>query len=123
MYRSTGHPIPLLTLLEENRSLTPTLLFQWEDTKVYASKHFPQAVEKGLLPNNGSFAGFQLKTDPSRVEKVLGIKPKSFEDIIVDLVGQYVELSEKEGAGEKIAGQHVDLLEKEGTGEEIEVVT
>jgi hypothetical protein len=109
--------------LEENCSLTPTLLFQWEDTKVYAAKHFPQAVEKGLLPNNGSFAGFQLKTDPSRVEKVLGIKPKSFEDIIVDLVGQYVELLKKEGTGEKIAGQHVDLLEKEGTGEEIEVVT
>jgi hypothetical protein len=32
--------------------------------------------------------------------------------MIVDLVGQYVELSEKEGAGEKIAGQHVESLEK-----------
>ena len=41
----------------------------------------------------------------------------------MDLVGQYVELSEKEGAGEKIAGQHVESLEKEGAGEEIEVVT
>jgi hypothetical protein len=77
-------------------------MFQWEDTKVYAAKHFPRAVEKGLLPNNGSFAGFQLKSDPSRVEKVLGIKLKSFEEMIVDLVGQYVELSEKEGAGEEI---------------------
>lgn len=55
-----------------------------------------------MLPNNGSFAGFQLKCDPSRVEKVLGIKLKSFENMVVDLVGQYVELLEKEGAGEEI---------------------
>lgn len=84
------------------RQLTHSATSQWEDTKVYASKHFPQAVEKGLLPNNGSFVGFNLKCDPSRVEKVMGFKLKSFEDMIVDLVGQYVQLLEKEGAGEKI---------------------
>jgi hypothetical protein len=27
---------------------------------------------------------------------VLGIKPKTFEDMVVDLVGQYIELAEKE---------------------------
>lgn len=32
----------------------------------------------------------------------MGFKLKSFEDMIVDLVGQYVQLLEKEGAGEKI---------------------
>jgi nucleoside-diphosphate-sugar epimerase len=75
--------------------------FQWEDIKVYTSKHFPQAVESGLLPNSGSFAGFTLKTDPSKIEK-LGIKLKSFEDMTVDLIGQYVELLEKERASENI---------------------
>jgi len=34
--------------------------------------------------------------DPSKTEEQLGIKAKSFEDMIVDLVGQYVELAEKE---------------------------
>lgn len=51
-----------------------------------------------MLPNSGSFAGFTLKCDASKVEKVLGIKLKSFEAMIVDLVGQYIELLEKEGA-------------------------
>jgi hypothetical protein len=76
---------------------TRFVTFQWEDIKVYTSKHFPQAVESGLLPNSGSFAGFTLKTDPSKIEK-LGIKLKSFEDMTVDLIGQYVELLEKEKA-------------------------
>jgi hypothetical protein len=75
--------------------------FQWEDIKVYTSKHFPQAVESGLLPNSGTFAGFTLKTDPSKIEN-LGIKLKSYEDMTVDLIGQYVELLEKEGASERI---------------------
>jgi len=96
-------PIALRSHATKHRKLTQTLhSAQWEGTKVYAAKHFPQAVEKGQLPNNGSFPGFQLKSDPSRVEKVLGIKLKSFEEMVVDLVGQYVELLEKEGAGEGI---------------------
>jgi len=37
-----------------------------------------------------------LSTDPSKTEEQLGIKPKTFEDMIVDLVGQYIELAEKE---------------------------
>jgi len=76
--------------------------YEWEDIKVYASKNFPDAVKKGLLPNNGSFPGFTLKSDPSKIEKVMGIKLKSYEDMAVDLVGQYVGLLEKEGTGEKI---------------------
>jgi len=43
-----------------------------------------------------------LKSDPSKIEKVMGIKLKSYEDMAVDLVGQYVGLLEKEGTGEKI---------------------
>lgn len=73
---------------------------QWEDIKVYTKKNFPQEVEKGLLPNSGFFSGFTLKCDSSKVEKVLGIKLKSFQDMIVDLVGQYVELLKNEGASE-----------------------
>jgi nucleoside-diphosphate-sugar epimerase len=88
--------------IKQTTTNTCSTTLQWEDIKVYTSKHFPQAVEKGLLPNSGSFAGFTLKSDPSRVEKVLGIKLKSFEEMSVDLVGQYVELLEKEGAGQKI---------------------
>jgi hypothetical protein len=49
-----------------------------------------------LLPNDGKSAGISLKSDVSKTEEQLGIKAKSFEEMIVDLVGQYVELAEKE---------------------------
>ena len=60
------------------------------------AKHFPKQVESGLLPNNGAFDGAVLKSDVSKTEAQLGIKAKSFEQMMVDLVGQYVELAEKE---------------------------
>lgn len=49
-----------------------------------------------MLPNNGNMDGAVLKCDVSKTEQQLGIKAKSFEDMMVDLVGQYVELAEKE---------------------------
>jgi hypothetical protein len=49
-----------------------------------------------LLPNNGVVPGAILKSDVSKTEEQLGIKAKSFEEMMVDLVGQYVELAEKE---------------------------
>lgn len=67
-------------------------------TKDYVQKHFPDAVKEGLIPNNGSTASALIKTDPSKTEQVLGIKPKSFEEMTMDLVGQYVELLTKQAA-------------------------
>lgn len=48
------------------------------------------------MPNNGSMDGVSLKCNVDKTEQQLGIKAKSFENMIVDLVGQYVELAEKE---------------------------
>jgi hypothetical protein len=48
------------------------------------------------LPNNGVVPGAILKSDVSKTEEQLGIKAKSFEEMMVDLVGQYVELAERE---------------------------
>ena len=69
---------------------------QWDDTKRYAEKHFPEAVNSGLLPNTGSIPSMTMKFDVSKTEKQLGIKARSFEEMVVDVVGQYVELAEKE---------------------------
>lgn len=69
---------------------------QWDDPKSYTEKHFPQAVEKGLLPNNGHSASLTILGDVSKTEEQLGIKSKTFENMIVDLVGHYIELLEKE---------------------------
>jgi len=69
---------------------------QWDDTTRVTKERFPEAIEKGLLPNDGKTVGISLKSDVSKTEKVLGIKAKTFEQMITDLIGQYVELAEKE---------------------------
>jgi len=48
-----------------------------------------------MLPNDGKVPGITLKFDVSKTEEQLGIKAKSFEEMVVDVVGQYVELSKK----------------------------
>ncbi|KAM0714261.1 hypothetical protein Q7P37_010048 [Cladosporium fusiforme] len=73
--------------------------YTWDSTKTVAAKHFPEAIASGLLPNNGTFPGFAIKGDASKTEKLLGIKAKSFETMMVDLIGQYLELTEKEKQG------------------------
>jgi hypothetical protein len=69
---------------------------QWNGSKDYVKKHFPQAVESGLLPNNGEMPSSILKVDVSKTEEQLGIKAKSYEEMIIDLIGQYIELAKKE---------------------------
>lgn len=53
-------------------------------------------MREGLVPNNGSIPDAQVKLDTSNTEKVLGIKQKLFEEMTVDLVGQYLDLLRKE---------------------------
>lgn len=53
-------------------------------------------MNEGLIPNDGSTPDAIIKLDPSKTKEVLGIKFKTFEEMIVDLVGQYLELLRKE---------------------------
>jgi hypothetical protein len=59
-------------------------------------KHFSKAVNEGLIPNDGSTPDALIKLDSSKAKEVLGIELKTFEEMIVDLVGQYLELLRKE---------------------------
>lgn len=68
----------------------------WDDAKEIVAKHFPDAVQKGLLPNNGMQAGAYAYSDIRKTEEAFG-KLKSFEDIVVSVAGHYLELLEKEG--------------------------
>jgi hypothetical protein len=49
-----------------------------------------------LVPNNGNIPGAILKFDVHKTEQQLGIKARSFEEMVTDVVGQYIELAEKE---------------------------
>lgn len=52
-------------------------------------------MKQGLIPNDGETVSALIAMDSSKTEAVLGIKPKTFEEMTVDVVGQYIELSRK----------------------------
>ena len=70
----------------------------WTDSIKIAERHFPMAVEKGILPLGGNTPTLRHRVDGSKTERVFGMKMKGFEEQIVSLVGQYVELAEKQEA-------------------------
>ncbi len=67
----------------------------WTEALKIAEKHFPEAVEKGVLPLGGNVQAHRRRVDGSKAEMVFG-KMMGFEEQIVSLVGQYVELVEKQ---------------------------
>jgi nucleoside-diphosphate-sugar epimerase len=56
------------------------------------AKKFPEAVKKGLIPNNGYQASTMKHADASKTEKVFGFEFKDFESQVESVVGHYVEL-------------------------------
>lgn len=73
----------------------------WADAITIAKKYFPEAVGKGILPLGGVTETAKRMIDSSKVERVFGIKLMGFEEQMVGLIGQYVELVEKE-QGKKV---------------------
>ncbi|KAK3070842.1 hypothetical protein LTR53_009733 [Teratosphaeriaceae sp. CCFEE 6253] len=68
---------------------------KWNDVRDIVAKHFPDAVAGGVLPNDGDAPYVVIKVDIGKTEETFG-KLKSFEETIVGLVGQYLELKGKE---------------------------
>ncbi|KAL8651535.1 MAG: hypothetical protein Q9226_004670 [Calogaya cf. arnoldii] len=68
---------------------------QWNDAKEIVRRGFHDAVEKGLLPCQGSTETRMIKVDGSKAEKVFGFKYKDLKEQIVSVVGQYLEAVEK----------------------------
>ncbi|KAG0645446.1 Ketoreductase CTB6 [Hyphodiscus hymeniophilus] len=65
---------------------------RWEEAIAIVNKNFPEAVKKGVLPNNGTAATKRTKVDASRTEKVFGFKFASYEEQVKSAVKQYLEL-------------------------------
>ena len=70
----------------------------WDDSLEIVNRRYPEAVESGLLPMGGHTPTGQCKIDGTKAERVFGFVYKGFEDQVVDLVGQYIELAKKEKA-------------------------
>jgi nucleoside-diphosphate-sugar epimerase len=72
---------------------------QWNDAKEYVKKHFPDAVQKGLLPNNGSTPTSRGKVDNSKTKQLLGIDLQSYETMVISAIGHSLEVLKTEEDG------------------------
>ncbi|KAL8922181.1 MAG: hypothetical protein Q9172_003683 [Xanthocarpia lactea] len=68
---------------------------QWNDAKEIVKRRFPEAVDKGLLPLNGSTETKLMKIDASKAERVFNFSYKDFEEQIVSVVGHYLGALER----------------------------
>ncbi|PYH40321.1 NAD(P)-binding protein [Aspergillus saccharolyticus JOP 1030-1] len=64
----------------------------WQDSLEITARRFRDEVESGLLPNTGQIQSIPVPLDVGLSEKVLGIKFRSFEDQVVDIVSYYLQL-------------------------------
>lgn len=66
----------------------------FDDANDIARRAFPEAVESGVLPLGGSIKPVWQSADVTETLKVFG-PLKSYEDMVVSVVGQYVDLKLK----------------------------
>ncbi|KAL6883021.1 NAD(P)-binding protein [Trichoderma longibrachiatum] len=65
----------------------------WDrDTAAVARKYFPEEVESGLLPLQGTLPCIKFRLDGASTERVFGWKFVSFEQTMRELLGQYLSL-------------------------------
>jgi len=65
---------------------------RWEEAIEIVNRNFPEAVKKGILPNNGKASTKRTKVDASRTENVFGFKFQSYEEQVKSVVKQYLGL-------------------------------
>jgi len=67
---------------------------QWEKTNEIVARLFPEAIEKGIVPNDGHFGSLVNHVDSSKTEKTFGWTLQDFESQVKSVVGHYIELIE-----------------------------
>jgi nucleoside-diphosphate-sugar epimerase len=83
--------IPAGSYIANSEGLAGT---QWEKINDIVARAFPEAIEKGIIPNNGKFLSFKNHVDSSKTEKTFGWKLQDFESQVKSVVGHYIELVE-----------------------------
>lgn len=71
---------------------------EWDVAKDFVQKRYPEAVRSGIIPNNGHMPTSKVSIDVAKTEKVFDFKHSPYEAQVDDLVKQYLELHEREGA-------------------------
>ncbi|KAE9386744.1 putative 3-beta hydroxysteroid dehydrogenase/isomerase [Gymnopus androsaceus JB14] len=68
--------------------------FSWDDSVDIVKQRFPGALESGTFPLGGSVPKLRTLIDSSEDERVLGMKFRTYEEAVIDLVGQFLQLAQ-----------------------------
>ncbi|KAI0883020.1 uncharacterized protein GGS22DRAFT_34375 [Annulohypoxylon maeteangense] len=83
--------------IKGNQSFLLNTEVKWEDTVQIAKKYFPDAFTSGLFQEGAWQLTLPLRWDSSKVQDVLGINLATYDTILKEVVGQYLELAKREG--------------------------
>lgn len=75
-----------------NTSYGVSINMQYNDAISIAKKHFPDAFEKGVFTDKGDQPSETVQWDASETEEALSVRFKGYEQMVVDVVSQYLEL-------------------------------
>ncbi|KAJ6131557.1 hypothetical protein N7523_001263 [Penicillium sp. IBT 18751x] len=64
----------------------------WQNATSIVAEHFPNAVARGILPNNGTQPTRKCRINARRTEEVMGFKFLSFEEQVTSVVKHFLEL-------------------------------
>ncbi len=79
-----------------NQSFAVTTDIVWEDAITIAKKYYPEAFKNGQLKDDGKQPTLGMNWDIRKTEKVLGLKLDSFDSMVKEVAGQYLDLLAKE---------------------------
>ncbi|KAH6893541.1 hypothetical protein B0T10DRAFT_537139 [Thelonectria olida] len=82
--------------IQGNQSFLLNTDARWEDTIPIAKKYFPDAFRSGLFQDGGLQPTIPLKWDSSKARDVLGIDLGTYDTMVKEVVGQYLELAKRE---------------------------
>ena len=68
----------------------------WQNATGIAAEHFPKAVEKGIISDNGLQPTRKPRMDAKKTEEVMGVKFLSFEEQPKSVVEHFLELKGEE---------------------------
>ena len=69
---------------------------RFDQVKDIVARHFPEAVARGDLPNNGSTPSVLTNFDTTKTQETFGLKLATYEESVVGVIEHYLELLEKE---------------------------
>ncbi|KAM0427895.1 hypothetical protein ACHAPT_007354 [Fusarium lateritium] len=83
--------------IDGNQSFILSTEVNWEDTIPIAKKHFPEEFASGPFRDGSPQPTLPIRWDASKTRDVLGIELATYDAMVKEVVGQYLELAKREG--------------------------